>query len=362
MTDFLNRSRVRTLWQHRSAVRKFRSAVSLHSHTLYSYEPFAIIPGILRRGLDVSRLWWTPPLSPRQAWRLERDQIEDKLGCQSMVSLTDHDTIVAPLMLRVLDEGRDIPISVEWTVPYQSTFFHLGVHNLEASRARSLMSNMAAYTNCPLPARLGEILSWLNDDPAVLVVVNHPFWDESGIGRPLHRQVVEDLIREHGEHLHALELNGLRSATENERVFELGCSHRLPVVSGGDRHGREPSSGLNLTDAAVFSEFVAQVRRDGRSEVLWMPQQRKAKAARLFGAVCDILRDDPHHGMGWTRWNDRVFYRCDDGSIRPLSAIGDGGAGAIELSRAVESIQLMDRALRNPKFKAVMSWASAEDE
>jgi len=293
---------------------------------------------------------------------LERDQIEKELGCRAMVSLTDHDYIVAPLMLRVLDESRDIPISVEWSVPNQLTNFHLGVHNLSPIRARSLMREMEAYTRCPLPCRMADILAELNNDPAVLIVVNHPFWDESRVGRTAHRHALNNLIRQHRHHLHALELNGLRPSAENAQAVEFASASGLPVVSGGDRHGREPSSGLNLTNAANFSEFVEQVRRDGKSEVLWMPQQRVNLAARLLRTVRDVLRDDPQHGMGWTRWNDRVFYRCDDGAIRALSAFGDGCAAEIVLSRLVRSVQLLDRALTNPRLRAALRWVSVEDE
>jgi hypothetical protein len=224
------------------------------------------------------------------------------------------------------------------------------------------MNDLVDYTRRPRSDRLAEILAGLHDDPAVLIVVNHPLWDEAGIGQNSHRRILQDLIRQYREHIHALELNGLRPSAENDSVFELACAHRLPAVSGGDRHGREPSSGLNLTNAAVFGEFVEQVRRDGRSDVLWMPQQKQVAAARLFRAVRDVVRDDPQHGMGWTHWDDRVFYTCDDGVTRPLSAIGDCGAATQILGRLVGSVQLLDRALTDPRLKAVTRWAAAEEE
>jgi len=87
-----------------------------------------------------SRAYWTPPLTPASAMRVERTQIEN-LGLRPLVSLTDHDNIDAGLAL------KDEPISVEWTVPYERSVLHLGIHNLPVDSARSWISVMAAYTS-----------------------------------------------------------------------------------------------------------------------------------------------------------------------------------------------------------------------
>ena len=69
-------------------------------------------------------------LAPRQAYDLERQQLETALGTDGLVSLTDHDDIEAGSSLAVVGGLGPIPVSVEWTVPFGPTFFHLGVHNL----------------------------------------------------------------------------------------------------------------------------------------------------------------------------------------------------------------------------------------
>ena len=51
-----------------------------------------------------------------------------------------------------------------------------------------------------------------------------------------------------------------------------------------------------------------------------MPQYRQAMALRLFEAVCDMLRPYPEY-PGRSRWMDRFFYRCDDGSVQSLAAL-----------------------------------------
>ena len=147
------------IWRNPSIVRKYAAAISLHSHTQYSKESLEFVPRyahriplvsylvrrqeekyerIHGRVIDFDTGWWTPPLSAREAYDLERAQIQRELGLQAMVSLTDHDNIEAPMTLHVLPEMKDVPISVEWTVPYGASYFHLGVHNLPLRSAHEL--------------------------------------------------------------------------------------------------------------------------------------------------------------------------------------------------------------------------------
>jgi len=95
--------------------------------------------------VDFSRAYWTPPLSPKLAYETERDQIENTLGLRAMVSLTDHDNIEAPVWLRSRCDSNT-PISLEWSVPFAGTIFHLGVHNLPSGQAQATVQDLAAYT------------------------------------------------------------------------------------------------------------------------------------------------------------------------------------------------------------------------
>lgn len=119
--------------------------------------------------------------------------------------------------------------------------------------------------------------------------------------------------------LDALELNGLRPWRENQAVAQLGMAVGKPLISGGDRHGREPNACLNLTNAATFAEFVQEVRHDGWSDVLFMPQYREPLKLRILQNLCDILENDENHSLGWTRWSDRVFYLTDEGEDKSLA-------------------------------------------
>lgn len=320
---------------------RFRTAVSLHSHTLHSKETLAFVNRLrkrsaslataLRRGeycywkkygtrLDFGRAWWTPPCAPHDAYLLERRCIEDALGVAALVSLTDHDDIEAPMSLRVLEDCRELPVSVEWTVPFCDTFFHLGIHNLCASRARSIMAEFSGFTRNPQRNRIPELLDFIYGDPEALIVFNHPCWDEKGIGKDKHAARVLEFLNSYSRSIHALELNGLRPWPENRMVLQLAKRFPKPLISGGDRHALEPNTMLDLTNASTFSEFVEQVRT-GYTTVLIRNQYREPFALRILENLEDILQDLPEHGRGWVKWSDRVFFQKDDGSVHNATAL-----------------------------------------
>ncbi len=179
--------KVNCLWKEPGAPKAYRTGVSLHSHTNHSKEGVYFIleyaartcraaasfggGGQTRhpRGQDDARLdflkaYWTPPLPPLAAFELEKNQIERELGLASMVSITDHDNIEAPMLLRVVPEARRVPVSVEWTVPYKDTTFHFGVHNLPSGSAESIMQCLREFTLQPDDQKLEtqELLEMLH--------------------------------------------------------------------------------------------------------------------------------------------------------------------------------------------------------
>jgi hypothetical protein len=105
---------------------------------------------------DVSKFWWTSPLSAGQALSLERSQIEEKLGLEAMVSLSDHDNIEAPSQLQLLESNDRVPVSVEWTAPFGSSYFHLGVHNLPPRGSHAMMARLREATETRRP----ELGAW----------------------------------------------------------------------------------------------------------------------------------------------------------------------------------------------------------
>lgn len=343
--------------------KRARTGVSLHSHTSHSKETLDFLPRFVAhvpivrellqaqeakyrklyaRELNYFNAWWTPPLGPREALAVERGQVE-ALGLQSLVSISDHDNIEAPLLLRLLSEGRCLPVSVEWTVRYRGVVFHLGVHNLPPRRATQCMSAMAAFTAEPNEADIEGILSWLSEEPDSLVVFNHPYWDEKGVDQALHNSMAAEFVRRYSPFLHALELNGLRPWSENRRVADWSAALQKPVVSGGDRHCCEPNAILNLTNSGTFSEFVEEVREYGRSYVLVMPQYRQPIVSRVVKMIADVMRDNRAHTHGWVHWTERVFVRdYDTGHVEALSRIWSEGRQPLAVRALAGACGLLD--------------------
>ena len=350
------------LWRNPRAAESFLTGVSLHSHTLHSEENMAFLPRYAHRipgvsqsirkheatyrrhyghDIDYSRSWWTPPLPAVDAEAVETKQINDQVQLPALVSLTDHDSIAAALNLHVLNSHSLAPVSVEWTVPFGASFFHLGIHHLPFDSATAWMETLRAWTATPDPGRFSELMAALHAIDHVLIVFNHPLWDEDLKGQDVHRSGVRAFLDGYGRWIHALELNGLRPWSENRDVVSLGQERHIPVISGGDRHGREPNANINLSHAATFSEFVHEVRRDKFSQVLFLPQYNASLKLRCLETMTDILRDYPEY-PGRVLWSDRIYFRQDDGHVATLSSLWKGaGPGLVRnfvaLLRVLES-------------------------
>jgi membrane-associated phospholipid phosphatase len=336
---------LRFAWRERHPLAGFSTGVSLHGHTRHSRESLAALPqwvsGVpiaewelarlmrryaARHGMpaDLSTAYWTPPLSSLEAFELERSALERTWDVRGLVSLTDHDTVAAPSEL--LSRGVDVPISVEWTVPFDGTCFHLGVHNIPRGLSAAMITALASCTADPAEAMVRDVLEWLDAQPGILVVMNHPFWDQRGAGADQHRRALRRILGFGAGRIHAIELNGLRSWTENQAARELAIEWSLPIVSGGDRHGCEPNAVVNVTNAATFAEFVSEVRA-GCSHVLFLPHYREPLRLRILRALYEVL----HYQRGsepQQPWTDRVFYTRHDEEC-PLSSVWPGGGPSI---------------------------------
>ena len=358
----MQRNSVRFAWHDPQATRNFGTGVCLHGHTMHSEECLSFLPRYLHavpglsqiaryyeraRDVDFSRAWWTPPLTPASAISLEREQIA-RSGLQPIVSLTDHDNIEAGLALGITMDAAETPLSVEWTVPYDRTIFHLGIHNIPRTSASDWMRVMAEYTAVPKERQLLVILDEFARTPEVLIVLNHPFWLEEGIVESDHRAGLDRILARCAGWFDAFELNGTRPWKENAETIDLARSWGRPVVSGGDRHACEPSACINLTNASNFNEFVAEIHA-GVSSVLFMPQYREPMAQRVLETISDILRDYPEY-PGRERWPDRIYYRGDDGKARTVSQICEGREPWL-VSAIASSIQFFADARFRPALR-----------
>jgi hypothetical protein len=372
------------LWREPHAARGFSAGVSLHSHTNQSRETLDFIAemstdwGVLQPlmrwcedrcvrtsgiKIDYANSYWTPPLTPRLAFDLERLQIEDKLQMQAMVSITDHDDIRAPMLLRSLSSARQIPVSLEWTVPFGATAFHLGIHNLPSAAGAEWMQRMAAFTAVPVAERpapmLTGMLAELDELPGVLIVFNHPLWDLYRVGSEKHRFLVNDFLAVNGQFIHAVELNGLRTWDENREVTTLATRWNQVLISGGDRHGIEPNANINLTHATSFTGFVHKVRRERESHVLFMPQYAEPWKHRILNSTLAAIRNYPDFPEGSRRWDERVYHPDANGVPRPLSELWNDGHAPSYLNAFLAAIRLLGAAPVSQGLRFAWNDASA---
>jgi hypothetical protein len=165
--------------------------------------------------------------------------------------------------------------------------------------------------------------------------------------------MVHDFLNRCGAWIHALELNGLRPWEENRDVAALAAARSLPLISGGDRHGREPNANVNLTRAATFAEFVAELRQDRLSHVLFLPQYNGSLKLRCLETMADTLRDYPEY-PGRVQWSDRIYFRQDDGQIATLTSLWRGAGPGI-----VRNFVALLRVLESRRVRATLRQALA---
>ena len=352
--------------------KSYRAAVSLHSHTHHSREMMSNLPRYIARiplvglvferevgryheraghALDFSKGWWHPPVSPRAVFESETNQIEERFGLSALVSVTDHDDIQAGIDLQDLYANRRAPISFEWTVPYGAGFFHVGVHNLPPCSSHRWFEVLSAFSSSTGRETLADILVELNSIPGVLLVLCHPLWDLADIGQEVHLRQLRHFVAAHRNHIHAVELNGYRSQKENGEARALALAARLPLISGGDRHGCAANAILNVTRARSFDEFVYEVR-DGMSEVVVMPEYRQNLTSRKLASASDVLKQNQSDRDGRGHWTDRVTWDRD-GDVRPLSFHWPDG-GPFWVRSTVQAFRLIANPMVLPVLGAAL--------
>ncbi len=371
----LRNTRLHIISRKSDLAEKAKTGVSLHCHTEHSNEMLDFVPHYAEKLPIIAQFWrrernrymkrvgkevnfstayWSPPLAPDDVYDIEKQQIEES-GLNAIVSLTDHDSINATLTVNERVENAFAPISMEWTVPFDYGFFHVGVHNLPKDRAAELTKtlleftfNEANHTN----EYLTEMFAMLNDLPHVLVILNHPLWDIEIVGKERHTTLLKDFVKLHGKWIHAFEVNGFRAWSENKAVIEMAEAFGIPVATGGDRHGCKPNTVINLTNANTFDDFVEEIRINKRSEVVLMPAYEQPLHSRQLESFAEILSHYPHFRDGRRQWFDRVFYEGnDDLGVRPLSTHGWVNGGPLWLRWAVWTLGIFGSPAMRPIFR-----------
>jgi hypothetical protein len=371
----LTKTRLHILRKAENLTPKAKTGVSLHCHTEHSKEMLDFVPHYAEKlpiiaqfwrkerdkylekegkGIDFSTAYWSPPLTPHGVYDIEKTQINE-VGLNAIVSITDHDSIDGTLAVNEANEASRAPISLEWTVPFEYGFFHVGVHNLPKDRAVELTQTLLDYTfnkENHSNVKLQEMFSMLNDIPEVLVILNHPLWDIEIVGQERHEILLKNFIRTHGRWIHAFEVNGFRSWSENKAVIEMAEALGIPLATGGDRHGCKPNTVINLTNSDSFEEFVNEIRVEKRSEVVLMPEYEHPLHSRQLQSFSEILKHYPDFVEGRQKWFDRVFFDIGDGEgLRQLSVHWKRG-GPAWLRWAIWTLGVLGSPKMRPVFRA----------
>lgn len=372
----LKRTRLHILHKPKDLSKEATTGVSLHCHTEHSKEMLDFIPHYAKKLPIISYFWkreqiihrerrgkelvfddayWQPPLTAEEVYKIEKDQINEA-GLEAITSITDHDSIEANLKINEATANEQAPISMEWTVPFEFGFFHVGVHNLPKERAVELAKTLLDYTfnkENHTTARLSEMFAMLHALPEVLVVLNHPLWDIEIVGKEKHALLLKNFLKEHGRWIHALEINGFRKWSENKAVIEMAEALNLPIVTGGDRHGCKPNTVINLTDSKTFAEFAEEIRVDKRSQVALMPEYKQPLHSRQLQSFAEILRHYPEFPEGRRRWFDRVYYDYDGLGLRKVSVHWEFG-GPKWLQLATWTLGVSGSPRLRPLFRLAM--------
>jgi hypothetical protein len=371
----LKKTRLHILRETENLASKAKTGVSLHCHTEHSKEMLDFVPHYAEKlpiistfwrkerdkyekkegkGIDFSTAYWSPPLTAQGVYDIETAQINEA-GLRAIVSLTDHDSIHANLEVNQQNEGTRAPISLEWTVPFDYGFFHVGVHNLPEDRAIEITKTLLDFTFVEenhTDEKLTEMFALLNELPGVLVILNHPLWDIEIVGKERHEALLKDFIKRHGRWIHAFEINGFRSWSENKAVIEMAEALGIPIATGGDRHGCKPNTVINLTNADTFEEFVNEIRVEKRSEVVLMPEYEHPLHSRQLQSFSEILSHYPDFVEGRQRWFDRVFFDTGDGNgVRNLASHGWRLGGPKWLRAAIWTLGFLGSPKVRPIFR-----------
>jgi hypothetical protein len=154
---------------------------------------------------------------------------------------------------------------------------------------------------------------------------------------------VNEFLLKYGAWLHALELNGLRNWEENRAARRLAQQWNMLLISGGDRHGVEPNANINLTNASSFTDFVHQIRREKKSDVLFMPQYAEPWKHRILQSTLDAIRDYPDFPQGSRTWDERAYHPDANGVIRPLKELWPKGRAPLAIGWVIQFVQMLGK-------------------
>ena len=86
------------------------------------------------------------------------------------------------------------------------------------------------------------------------------------------------------------------------------------------------------------------MRREKKSNVLFMPQYAEPWKLRLLQSTLDAIRHYPEFPQGSRNWDERVYHPDANGVVRPLSELWPQGVGAAgDEAAIIAMVQLLGR-------------------
>jgi hypothetical protein len=99
------------------------------------------------------------------------------------------------------------------------------------------------------------------------------------------------------------------------------------------------------------------VRREQKSDLLFMPQYAEPWKHRLLQSTIDAIRHYPEFPQGSRTWDERVFHPDANGVARPLSQLWPNGAPPRAMSLMLGMVQLMGAGLVSGGLR--MAWSES---
>ena len=129
------------------------------------------------------------------------------------------------------------------------------------------------------------------------------------------------------------------------------------LITGGDRHGVEPNANINLTNAASFTEFVHEIRREKKSNMLFMPQYAEPWKHRILQSAIDAVRHYPEFPQGSRTWDERVYHPDAQRRHPPLERAWPNGNAPRAMRLGVGLVQMMGSGLVSGGLR--MAWSES---
>lgn len=121
-----------------------------------------------------------------------------------------------------------------------------------------------------------------------------------------------------------------------------------------------PKRKLNLTQAASFTEFVREVRKERKSHVLFMPQYAEPWKHRLLQSTLAAVHDYPEFPAGSMRWDERVFHPDANGELRSLAELWGGRRAPGYIRVALAAVRVLGRQPISSGLR--LAWNDARQE